>query len=131
MVEIVKPTIATQNKKTGTITKVPVVEGVTPTQTISRLVYFLLGVLEVLLVFRLFFKLAGASVSSSFVAFIYNVTRIFIYPFEGIFHKVVSEGVETASVLEPSSVVAIVVYALVAWGIVKLIVVLSQQEDNS
>lgn len=114
-----------------TITVPPVVEGVTATQTTTKLIYFIFGILEVLLSFRLIFKLAGASMASAFVQFIYSVTAIFIYPFEGIFRRVTADGVETKSILEPSVLVAIVVYALLAWGIVKLVVVLSRQEDNS
>jgi hypothetical protein len=126
---IVNQTLATQDQKSGTITTVPVVEGVTNTQTITKLIYFSFGMLEALLVFRLIFKLTGASAISGFVSLIYGVTGIFILPFEGIFRSVLSQGVETTSILEPAVAVAIVVYALVAWGLVKLAVVLSRQEN--
>lgn len=50
-------------------------------------------------------------------------------PFEGIFRKSVAQGVETTSVFEPSTVVAIVVYALLAYGVVKLIRISSGEEQ--
>lgn len=131
MTEITNQPVVTQSKKNGTITTAPIVEGVTLTQTLTRLVYFLFGILEVLLVFRLIFKFAGASTASAFVRTIYSITSMFIYPFEGIFRRVVSQGVEASSILEPSTLVAIVVYALVAWGIVQLVIVLSRQEEQA
>jgi len=52
------------------------------------------------------------------VSLIYGLSGIFILPFEGIFRKGYAQGLETTSVLEPSVLVAIIVYAILAWGIV-------------
>lgn len=131
MTEIIKETVTT-NDDTNSVKVVPVENKATDTQTTGRVVYYIFGILEVLLAFRLVFKLAGASQGSIFVNSIYRITRIFILPFEGIFRRGVSQGVETTSVLEPSTIVALTVYMLLAWGIVKLVRVLSrerQQED--
>ena len=103
----------------------------TSSQTAEYLIYFLFGILEVLLVFRLIFKLAGASLSSTFVGLIYGLTGIFILPFEGIFRRGFTQGIETTSVLEPSTVVAIIVYAILAWGIVKLTRILSGKRQQA
>ncbi len=92
--------------------------------TVAYLVYFFFGLLEVLLGFRLAFKLTGANPISGFVRFIYSFTQPFILPFEGIFRRGYTQGVETTSVLEPSTLVAMVVYALIAWGIVKFVAIL-------
>lgn len=86
-----------------------------------KIVYYILGVFEVLLAFRLIFKLLGANPGSPFVSFIYTVSGVFIAPFNGIFRSAVSEGIETKSVLEPTTIVAMIVYALIAYGIAKLI----------
>jgi hypothetical protein len=64
------------------------------------------------------------------VGLIYGITGIFILPFEGIFHRGYTQGVETTSVLEPSTLVAIIVYAVLAWGIVKLLRILSGQQQT-
>jgi hypothetical protein len=109
----------------------PVKSKATGSQTVEYLVYFLFGVLEILLAFRLVFKLTGASLSSSFVGLIYGLTGIFIAPFEGIFHRGFAQGVETTAVLEPSTLVAIIVYAVAAWGIVKLVRILSGDQQAS
>lgn len=84
-----------------------------------------------LLAFRLVLKITGASLTSAFVGLIYGLTGIFILPFEGIFRRGYAQGVETTSILEPSTLVAIVVYAVLAWGIVKLIRVLSGEKQVS
>jgi len=116
-----KPLMATQVKTAAT-----------SSQTTEYLIYFIFGFLESMLALRLLFKLAGASLSSAFVGFIYGITGLFILPFEGIFRRGISEGLETASILEPATVVAIVIYALIAVGVVKLVHILSgeRQEVN-
>ncbi|OGG05084.1 hypothetical protein A2Z33_06110 [Candidatus Gottesmanbacteria bacterium RBG_16_52_11] len=103
--------------------------GATSSQTIEYLVYFLFGALEVLLAFRLILKLTGANIYSAFVGLVYGITGVFILPFEGIFRRGISRGVETTSVFETSTVVAIIVYAVLAWGIVKLIRIFSGERQ--
>ena len=93
--------------------------------------YFFFGAAETLLAFRLILKLLGASPASGFVDFIYGVTGIFIAPFEGIFRTAVSQGIETRSVLEPATIVAIVVYTVVAWGIVELVRISSGEKQTA
>lgn len=107
----------------------PVKMGATNSQTYEYLVYYLFGALETLLTFRLIFKLAGASSLSAFVGLIYGLSGIFILPFEGIFHRGFAQGVETTSILEPSTLVAIFVYAVLAWGIVKFVRILSGEQQ--
>ena len=134
MAEIVKETTTTRddnpNLSAATPAK-PAKNGASSFQTIEYLIYFLFGVLEILLVFRLILKLTGASLSSDFVNLIYGVTGVFILPFEGIFRRGFTQGVETTAVFEPSTLVAIIVYAVLAWGIVKLIQILSGEKQQT
>lgn len=120
MSQFTKETITTQ-KNNSPASSVTAADEASNSQTIEYLVYFLFGVLEILLAFRLVLKLMGASAVSGFVALIYGLTGIFILPFEGIFRRWFNQGLETTSVLEPSVLVAIIVYSVLAWGIVKLI----------
>ena len=83
---------------------------------ITSVVYFVLGVLEVILLLRFIFRLLGANEGSSFVMFLYNLSGIFVGPFNGIFND---QGLGH-SVFETSTLVAMLVYALIAWGIVSL-----------
>lgn len=104
--------------------------GASNREMIEYMIYFFFGLLEVLLSFRLFFKLTGASTASSFVRIIYGITGLFVLPFEGIFRRGYSSSAEVASVLEPSVIVAMIVYIILAWGIVKLIRISSGEKQE-
>ena len=122
MTEIIKETVSTESSQNGAEASVvkPTKIAATNSQTAEYLIYFFFGALEILLAFRLVLKVMGASVSSAFVSGMYGITGLFILPFEGIFHKGFNQGLETTSVIEPATIVALVVYATLAWGIVKL-----------
>lgn len=90
-------------------------------QKAKQIVYYILGILEVLFAFRLVFKLLGANPKSPFVSFIYSLSQAFLAPFSSIFKSTVTNGLEAQSILEPSTIIAMIVYAVIAWGIVKLI----------
>lgn len=100
-------------------------------QKIEYYIYLFFGALEILLAFRLVLKFLGASLSSSFVSSIYAFTRIFILPFEGIFRRGITQGIETTSVLEPATIVALIVYSILAWGIVQFVRVFSGNKQDS
>lgn len=108
--------------------QVSTMEGMT--STIKSLVLFAFGAIEVLLLFRIILKVLGANPSSGFVSFIYNFSMIFEYPFRGIFPSGVTEGLVVTSVLEPSSIVAVFVYAVIAIAIEGLIGILSRSSDE-
>lgn len=84
-------------------------------------VWYILGVIEVLLAFRFVLKLLGANPNSGFVDFIYSITGILTAPFDSIFGVATAKSGDIHSVFEPSILVAMAVYALAAWGIVKLL----------
>ncbi len=131
MTEFVKETVTTQTSDPDIILTTPVPEqaDATKTQKTEYVIYYFLGALEILLAFRLVLKITGASLSSGFVGLIYGLSGIFVLPFEGIFRRGVSQGLETASVLEPSTIVAMIVYAILAWGGVKLALLLSGKQQ--
>jgi len=89
--------------------------------TAANVVWYILGVIEVLLAFRFVLKLLGANPESGFVDFIYNVSGVLTAPFDNIFGVASTKSGEIHSVFEPSILVAMAVYALIAWGIVKLL----------
>lgn len=96
----------------------------------KKIVYYILGVLEVLFAFRLIFKLLGANPWSGFVSFIYSVSQVFLAPFINIFRPGVTRGNMTQAVLEPATVIGMIVYAILAWGIVKLIEIIKAPKHN-
>lgn len=91
--------------------------------TVQNVVWYLLGLIEILLALRFALKLFGANSASGFVSLIYNITKVLSTPFDNIFGVTNTTTGTTHSVFEPSILVAGVVYALIAWGIVKLITI--------
>ena len=82
----------------------------------TQIVWYILGILEVLLMFRFFLKLLVANPGAGFSNLIYKVTYIFVYPFLSVFGISQVEG----SVFEWTTLLAMLVYWLVAFGIIKL-----------
>ena len=95
-----------------------------------KYVYYILGVFEVLFALRLVFKLLGANPSGAFISFIYSLTQLFLWPFASIFRTAVTKGIETQAILEPTTIIGMFVYALVAWGIIKLIEINKNPKDT-
>lgn len=86
-------------------------------QTIAqRVVWYIAGFIISLLALRVVLFLLGANQGSGFVDFLYAITMPFAAPFYGIFPQP-SYG---QFALDSASIVAIVIYALVAWGLAKL-----------
>lgn len=83
----------------------------------TNVISFLLGMLEVLLALRFVFRLLGASQDKSFTLFLYHLSQVFAAPFDGIFHD---QALGTRSVFELSTLIAMLVYGLLAWGLVAL-----------
>lgn len=98
--------------------------------TAKRAIYLVLGLIEVLLAFRLSFRLLGANPVSGFASFIYSTTQMFLVPFTAVFRSAVTQGIETSAVLEPGTIIAMIVYALIAWGMVKLITVVRGRNES-
>jgi YggT family protein len=66
---------------------------------------------------RILLKLLAANPDNQVAAFIYSVTGVFLAPFAGLTGTPAAAGM----VLELSSLLAVVVYALVAWVIERLV----------
>ena len=84
---------------------------------IQKGIYLLFGILEGLLGIRFVLGLLGANPAAGFAQFTYGITGPFIAPFEGLFGRPRFEG----SVFEFNSLAAILVYALIAWVLVKIV----------
>jgi hypothetical protein len=82
-----------------------------------QVIWYILGLIEVLLAFRILLKIFGAEGGSGFTSFIYSISNPLAQPFAGIFGVTSGSGM----VFEWSTLVAMAVYAIVAYGIVKLI----------
>jgi len=90
---------------------------VSPSYRTAQIIYLILGILEVLLLIRLLLRLFAANPDAGFSSLIYGLTWPFVALFEGVFTEPSGHG----SVLELSTILAMIVYALLAWGIVRVI----------
>lgn len=82
-------------------------------QVIWYVVYFI----EVLLLLRFTFRLLGANPASAFVDFIYSLSAVFVAPFSNIFPS----PADSAFVLDSPTLVAAIVYPLLAYLLTELL----------
>ena len=84
---------------------------------VTQLIWLFLGILEALIALRIGLKLIGANPGSPIVALIYGLTSLFLFPFEGM----VATPTVGSMVLELSSLFAMVIYALIAWAVERIV----------
>ncbi len=84
----------------------------------TQIVYYILGIIEILLAFRFVLKLLGANPGAGFTSFIYGATYVFAAPFLNVFRITYVEG----SIFEWTTILAMFVYWIIAMGIIKLFV---------
>lgn len=83
----------------------------------QRIIYYVFGVIQAFIAIRFILKLLAANTQSPFVQIVYNISWVFVFAFNGVVPNTVSGG----SVFEWFSLVALVVYALISFGLAKLI----------
>ena len=84
---------------------------------INRIIWSILALLEILLGLRFMFKLIGANPDSGFAALVYGITNLFVGPFALLVGTPASGGMS----LELTTLIAMGIYALITWGIVRVI----------
>lgn len=82
-----------------------------------QVIWYILGIIEFLLAFRIILKLLGANPASEFASAIYALSFPFAFPFSGLFGVTVFFN----SIVEWSSFVAMAVYFLLAYGTIALL----------
>lgn len=85
-----------------------------------QIIWYILGIIEVLLGFRMTLKALGANPFSGFASLIYAISDPLALPFQGILGTSFAQG----AVFEWSTLVAALVYLLIAVGIVQLMQIL-------
>ena len=107
----------------GIVTEVPA----TTSRTVSTypvayravsMVWLVVGLINTILAFDFFFRLANAN-DVGFANFIYNVGGALAAPFDGIFG--ISRTVGSQSIVRWSDLIAMLVYSLVGYAIVKIV----------
>jgi hypothetical protein len=82
----------------------------------SAFIWLMFGILISLIGLRVILKLIGANPGNLFAQFVYSFTDVFLWPFWGLTGNPSANGM----VLEIPSIIAMVVYAIIAWAIAKL-----------
>ena len=86
----------------------------------TQLIWLLLGLLESAIALRFVFKLIGVNPANSFATLLYNVTDLFVAPFASLIGAPAAGGM----VLEISSIIAMIVYAMIGWALERIVYVL-------
>jgi YggT family protein len=84
---------------------------------LTQVIWAILSLLEVLLGLRFILKLIAANPSSGFAVFIYGITQPFLAPFAALVGTPSSGG----TILEVTTLIAMAVYALFFWIVVRVI----------
>ena len=114
------------NNDTGvrrqTVSRSTQVSGVVIAQ---RVIWFFAGFIIVFLALRTLLLLLAANQGNFFVDFVYAIGGFFAAPFAGIFGSPTYGQVY----FDTASLVGIVVYALLAWGLTKLVTLTRPHEE--
>jgi hypothetical protein len=83
----------------------------------TQVVWLVFGILEAMILLRIVLKALEANAASPIAAFINGFTNLFLWPFAGLTGTPAAGGM----VLEISSLIAVVVYGLIAYALAKII----------
>lgn len=125
-VTTVENTVPTQVVKKTTTQSDPLIKEEAPQRVfdkkkrifrMNQIIWYVLGVIEILLAFRIVLMALAANQTSGFTSFIYTISGPLALPFRGI----IGESRNGSSLIEWSSLFAAVVYLVVAGGVVYLL----------
>jgi hypothetical protein len=105
-------------------------ESLTPRQVMlrkfTRFLWWGTAVLEGFIGLRVLLRMMAADPNNAFANFIYSFTNVFLSPFSGLTASPQSSGI----VLEISSVIAMLVYLLLAWVFIELLRLILGREST-
>lgn len=85
----------------------------------TQVVWYLLYLVEVLLIFRFFLRFTEANPNAEFTNFIYSYSYPLVSPFLNVFHI----GSYNGNIFEWPTILAMIVYWIIAYAIIKLIMI--------
>ena len=97
-----------------------------PAFRVVQTVWFLLGVVEAIVGLRVIFR-AAAAVETGFVSFIYALSAPLVAPFRGI----TADWVNKANVVEIGSLIAMLVYLIAGYLVVKLVRIVTAPRNDA
>lgn len=83
----------------------------------AQLIWLFFGILEGLIGLRVLLKLIAANPANPLASFLYKLTDLFLWPFAGLTITPQAQGM----VFEIPAIIAMFVYALVGWALVRLV----------
>jgi hypothetical protein len=96
---------------------------VTPAYNRTQVTYLALGIIEILLGLRVALKVLAASPNAGFSRALYAITSPLVVPFQGVFPNPHAYG----SSFELSTVLAMLIYAILAWVIIRILLVVNRR----
>jgi len=124
--EPVRPITPVTPVTTSSTSRTAVYRESTSSNRTIQIIWWVVGLLDTLIAIRFLLKVFGAN-PAPFVRFMYDLTWPLVAPFHGIFNS----DQAGRSVFEPESLVAILIYLLIGWGIVSLIRILSRPRSTT
>jgi hypothetical protein len=86
----------------------------------TQIIWLILGLIEATIALRVVFKLIGVNPANPFATLLYTVTNFFVAPFASLTSAPAAGGM----VLEISSMIAMLIYLLIAWALERIVYVL-------
>jgi len=86
----------------------------------QRIIYYVFGVVEAFIAIRFILRMLNANPASAFTQIVYNISWVFVFPFNGVVPNTASGGY----VFEWFSLIAIIVYALASVALARLLALL-------
>jgi YggT family protein len=100
----------------------PAAERAAAVDWVNRLIWFIVGLMAILLVIRFVLLAAGANESAGFAQLIYGLTGWMVAPFAGLFGSPITyPGTAGTGIIEIEALVAAAVYLLIGWILTKLV----------
>ncbi|WP_017187312.1 YggT family protein [Alkalibacillus haloalkaliphilus] len=94
---------------------------------INHLINIVIGIVQLILGFRIILKLFGAAETAPFVEWVYNTSNPLLHPFEGIFPSTVLDG---TFVIEFSAIFAFLIYTLIGYFLTSLVTGFDRRWNN-
>jgi len=94
---------------------------------VGQLIWLVFGVVEVAIGVRVLLKLIGANPDNDLARFVYNFAALFLAPFFGLIGSPSAGGM----ILEVPSLIAMLLYGLLGWAIVRVVLPLFARPTTS
>jgi uncharacterized membrane protein YhdT len=88
---------------------------------VENLIYFIFGGIALLIALRVLLKAIGANPENAFTNLIYQLSHFFVAPFLTMVDPI---ELGTTAMFEIASVLAIIIYLILAWLLVRLMIIL-------